>query len=402
MFHQIEEAITDLKAGKAIIVCDDEDRENEGDLLALAEYATPDTINFMVKNARGLVCMPIMKSLADKLELPPMTADNTDKLATAFTVSVDHKTTSTGISAFERAFTIQEMLKKNAVPADFSRPGHVFPLVAKDGGVLERSGHTEAAVDLAKLAGAKPAGVICEIMNDDGTMARVPDLEVIAKRFDIKMITIEQLKSHRLQQETTIKREADIHLPTSFGDFRAIVYSDQKDDKESVALVKGNVSKADEVLLRIHSACLTGDVFGSHRCDCGPQLHAALEKIEQAGSGALVYMQQEGRGIGLINKLKAYEFQEQGYDTVEANQKLGFEADMRDYGVAAQIVKDLGLRNIGLMTNNPQKVKALKDFGLYVSERVPLQVPANKENAAYLQTKQEKMGHLLDFVGSDQ
>lgn len=402
MFHPIEDAIKDLQAGKMVIVCDDEDRENEGDLLAIAEYVTPETINFMTKVGRGLVCMPVMESLAQKLELAPMTMHNTDKLATAFTVSVDHKETSTGISAFERAFTIQKMLNKSAVSDDFARPGHIFPLIAKNDGVFERNGHTEAAVDFARLAGAQPAGVICEIMNDDGSMARVPDLEKIAESYDLKMVTIKQLIDYRLKQESEVKREADIQLPTKFGSFRTIVYTDKRDGKESIACIKGNPSQESSVLLRIHSECLTGDVFGSHRCDCGPQLHTALERMEQEGSGILLYMRQEGRGIGLVNKLKAYELQEQGFDTVEANEALGFEADCRDYYVAAQMIKDLGVKNIRLMTNNPQKINDLQKHGITIDERVPLHVSETKENIAYLQTKQEKMGHLLNITGVEQ
>ena len=395
MFHTIDEAIDDLKKGKVVIVCDDEDRENEGDFVAIAEYATPETVNFMATEGRGLVCTPMSKELAEKLELPPMARNNTDKMATAFTVSIDHKETATGISAFERAFTIREMLKEEARPEAFSRPGHVFPLVAMDGGALERAGHTEAAVDLAKLAGAKPAGVICEIMNDDGTMARVPDLEKIAEKFDIKMITIEQLIQYRQREASQVSRKAAVQLPTAFGDFKAIVYANAEETEEAVALVKGNLSPEAPVLVRVHSECLTGDVFGSCRCDCGPQLHEALRQIDEAGSGVLLYMRQEGRGIGLINKLKAYELQEQGYDTVEANHQLGFKADLRDYSTAAQIIEDIGIQHVKLLTNNPRKIAGLEKHGLHVVERVPLQMPAQKENTYYLETKKSKLGHLL-------
>ncbi|WP_026584248.1 bifunctional 3,4-dihydroxy-2-butanone-4-phosphate synthase/GTP cyclohydrolase II [Bacillus sp. J33] len=397
MFSDIKDAIEDLKAGKVIIVCDDEDRENEGDFLAIAEYAKPDTINFMAKEGRGLICAPITEELAEKLELNPMVEVNTDSHGTAFTVSIDHVKTTTGISAFERAFTIKEMLEDDAAPSDFSRPGHIFPLVAKKGGVLRRAGHTEAAVDLARLAGAKPAGIICEIMKDDGTMARVDDLEKVAEKFDLKMITIQQLIEYRLKHDSIVKREVEIHLPTEYGDFRAVGYTNTVDGKDHVALVKGEINEDEPVLLRVHSECLTGDVFGSNRCDCGPQLEAALAQIEQEGRGILLYMRQEGRGIGLINKMKAYKLQEEGYDTVEANHKLGFKDDLRDYGVGAQILRDLGVRKMRLLTNNPRKIAGLGGYGLEVVERVPLQMPAKTENENYLKTKKTKLGHLLQF-----
>lgn len=397
MFSEIDEALKDLKAGKVIIVCDDEDRENEGDFLSIAEYVTPETINFMAKEGRGLICTPISEELAERLGLVPMVEDNTDSRGTAFTVSIDHEKTSTGISAFERAFTIEKMLNDKAKPTDFNRPGHVFPLIAKNGGVLRRAGHTEAAVDLARLIGAKPAGVICEIMKDDGTMARVKDLEIIANKFNIKMITIQQLIEYRLEYDSMVKREADIQLPTEFGMFRAVGYTNTLDGKEHIALVKGEITEDEPVLIRVHSECLTGDVFGSKRCDCGPQLEAALSQIEKEGKGILLYMRQEGRGIGLINKLKAYKLQEEGYDTVEANQKLGFADDLRDYGVGAQILRDLHVRKMKLMTNNPRKIASLGGFGLEVVERVPLQMPIKSENEFYLKTKKAKLGHLLIF-----
>lgn len=397
MFHKIEEAITDLQEGKVVIVVDDEDRENEGDFVSLADRVTPEVINFMIKHGRGLVCVPITENQAKKLDLTPMVNQNTDPHGTAFTVSVDYKTNSTGISAFERADTVKALLEDDTKPADFKRPGHTFPLVAKEGGVLRRAGHTEAAVDLSLLCGAKPGGVICEIIKEDGTMARVPDLLEMADQLDLKIITIKDLIQYRSRSEKLVKREIEIELPTEFGSFKAIGYSNSLDDKEHVALVKGEIDPDEPTLVRVHSECLTGDVFGSVRCDCGPQLHAALAQIEKEGKGVLLYMRQEGRGIGLINKMKAYKLQEEGYDTVAANEKLGFAPDLRDYGIGAQILKELGIEKMNLLTNNPRKIAGLEGYDLTVVDRVPIQMPSREENEKYLRTKYEKLGHFLHF-----
>lgn len=394
MFGTVEQAIDELQKGKAIIVIDDESRENEGDFVALADFATPAMINFMATEGRGLICVPIEQQLSNHLDLAPMTTTNTDSHGTAFTVSIDHAACHTGISAFERSETIMKMLQADVKPSDFRRPGHIFPLVAKANGVLERPGHTEAAVDLARLAGASRAGVICEIMNEDGTMARGQELIQIAKQHDLIILTIEQLIAYRKRNERLVERVVDIHLPTKYGDFTAITYIEKLTGREHIALVKGDINETSP-LVRIHSECLTGDVFGSCRCDCGPQLQAALAQIEAAGNGIIVYMRQEGRGIGLVNKMKAYKLQEQGYDTVEANAQLGFEDDLREYFISAQILTDLGCSRIQLLTNNPRKIEGLSEHGITVENRIPIELPVVDGNRFYMETKKTKLGHLL-------
>lgn len=403
VFASPEEAINMIKEGRMIIVVDDEDRENEGDLLMAASKVTRESINFMAKYGRGLVCVPLTEEKAKQLELEPMVLHSTDPHGTAFTISVDAKEgTTTGISAEDRAITARLLASPEAKPSDFRRPGHMFPLIARKGGVLKRAGHTEAAVDLARLAGLEPVGVICEIMNDDGTMARLPQLIEFAKKFDLKIMTIKDLIRYRHMRDKLVEKVSTVKLPTEYGNFIAHAYRwilDDDPDRLHIALVKGEVREEDDVLVRVHSECLTGDVFGSLRCDCGAQLHKAMEMVEREGKGIVLYMRQEGRGIGLYKKLKAYELQEKGMDTVEANIKLGVSPDLRDYGVGAQILFDLGVRKLRLMTNNPKKVIGLAGYGLKIVERVPIEVEPNPYNSDYLRTKKEKMGHLLHQNG---
>ncbi|OOB79574.1 MAG: bifunctional 3,4-dihydroxy-2-butanone 4-phosphate synthase/GTP cyclohydrolase II [Epulopiscium sp. Nuni2H_MBin003] len=398
MFNTIPEALEDLKQGKIILVTDDEDRENEGDFICATEFATTENINFMATYGKGLICMPMSEEIADKFNLHQMVSKNTDNHETAFTVSIDHVDTTTGISAAERSITALKIVDDDAKPNDFRRPGHMFPLVSKKNGVLERNGHTEATVDLVKLAGLKESGLCCEIMSDNGEMMKTPELMELAKKFDMKFITIKDLQEYRKKHDKLVNLVAQPNLPTLFGEFKAYGYENIINGEHHVALVKGDIGDGENVLCRVHSECLTGDVFHSAKCDCGDQLKTAMEQISKNGRGIVLYMRQEGRGIGLLNKLKAYELQEQGLDTIEANLALGFDEDLREYYIGAQILKDLGVKTLNLMTNNPDKIYQLEDFGIEIINRTPLQINPTTHDKKYQQTKQEKMGHYLNIV----
>jgi len=397
----IEEVIEDIKAGKMIILVDDEDRENEGDLCMAADLVTPEAINFMATHGRGLICLTLTPERITQLGIPMMVQNNQSPFETAFTVSVEARSgVTTGISAADRARTIQVAVQPDAKPYDLVSPGHIFPLRARRGGVLVRTGQTEGSVDLSKLAGLSPAGVICEIMKEDGTMARMPDLKKFAKKHDLKIATIADLVAYRIRKDNLVHRVAEANLPTRFGQFKAVVYTNDVDDHQHLALVKGEIDSDKEIMVRVHSSCLTGDVFGSMRCDCGSQLHNAMRMVEKEGTGIVLYMQQEGRGIGLVNKIKAYSLQERGRDTVEANLELGFKPDLRDYGIGAQILRDLGVRKMRIITNNPKKIVGLEGYGLEVTDRLPIEVAPVPENIEYLRCKKDKMGHLLDLISS--
>ncbi len=393
----VEQAIKELKEGKIVLVVDDEDRENEGDLICAAEFATTENVNFMASYAKGLICMPMSKKIADNLGLYPMVQNNTDNHETAFTVSIDYKETTTGISAEERGVTARKCTSNNVTPSDFRRPGHMFPLIAKDNGVLERNGHTEATVDLMRLAGLKECGLCCEIMNNDGKMMRAEGLKKFAKEHNLVYITIKELQKYRKVNDKLVECVSTTNLPTKYGEFMAYCYINKLNNEHHVALVKGDISNGNNILCRLHSECLTGDVFGSLRCDCGQQFDKAMKLIEKKGTGVLLYMRQEGRGIGLVNKLKAYHLQDEGMDTLDANIALGFKADMREYYIGAQILKDLGIKTMQLMTNNPDKIHQLEEYGIKISERIPIQVEATKYDKFYLKTKQCRMGHILNI-----